>query len=94
MIELDLDSAKAKERIANGPFYLDVDQHLRIVVDENPTTGYIWIVNDKANGGIYSITKNEYIKEPVVNGGDLRLAGHGGTRVFDLVMTNYGNANF
>ena len=89
-IELDLDSAAGKAAIANGPIQMQVGQNLRVVVDENPTTGYVWIINQATNGP-FKIIVDKYVSEASTSGGP--VFGAGGNRIIELQATTVGSGD-
>ena len=74
---------------------------LRLIVNENPTTGYQWIFRTPEQRGIngpsavYNITVDEYIEDKVhSNDGQHHLLGVGGVRVLELTAQNLGVDTF
>ena len=91
----DLDDSNSP--IFDGPLTLKVGDSVRLVVDENPTTGYTWEYDSHLERGIlaeeavYSVELDEHrshnLRASVQQDGDAHIgvAGEGGTRVIELV---------
>ena len=52
-IAINLNSQSGKDSVANGPVSMELGDRLRIVVDENPTTGYKWIIKPLGTNSIF-----------------------------------------
>ena len=62
---LDLDDALVAEKVRKNPVSMSVGEVLKIIVNENPVTGYQWYINDPAL--ISKTPKVELIGEYFVN---------------------------
>ena len=93
--DFDLDDSSSP--IFDGPLIVQVGDTVRLVIDENPTTGYSWEYDNHFERGIlddeavYSVSLDEHrahnLRASVQQDGDaaIGLAGEGGTRVIELV---------
>lgn len=101
--EYDYDLDDNQSPHFNGPLHLRVGDTLRLVVDENLSTGYEWIYQSHADRGIldeeaavYSVSMDEHRHHTLSNsnGEHGYLAGAGGTRVIQLEAENPGTDTF
>ena len=100
--DYDFDLDDPNSEIFQGPLVLQTGDTVRLVVDENPTTGYSWEYENHLERGIsaeeavYSITIDEHrahnLRASVEADGDsaIGMAGEGGTRVIEILAQNAG----
>ena len=64
--ELDLNDTSQYEVVRNKPVKIMKGDVLRLVVNENPTTGFLWLFQTPEQRNVetmvYKITKNYYIE--------------------------------
>ena len=71
-----------------------VGDYLRITVDENPSTGYSWVLNvpepkDMPDYVIFSVDTDDF-KQIRINRHDVPMVGIGGTRIITILAENEG----
>ena len=94
--EIDLNDADHLALIQNNTLELYVGDSIRIVANENPSTGYIWIYNDKTTD-IFTVILDEHRDGNTaydLDGETVYGAGTGGVRVFELKAISIGSAKF
>lgn len=99
LVELDLNNAKHVEMIKGGPLKLEVGDEVRMVVSENPTTGYIWMYQSepKTNPPVFVVSHDVHKQDKIIIGDSSRedsMEGVGGTRVLELKAINAGKDSF
>lgn len=94
--DFDFDLDDANSAVFDGPVKVHVGDTIRLVVDENPSTGYRWDYNTHSERGIsaeeavYTVHYDEHhmhnLRASVQADGDAapRKTGEGGTRVIEL----------
>ena len=59
--EVDLSDPTILEKLSHSAVKLQVGDKVRLVADENPTTGYVWIIDyPAANDALYKVESTDY----------------------------------
>eukprot|EP00347_Sterkiella_histriomuscorum_P003016 403365917 len=100
--ELDLNNQQHSDLTIDKAIQLKVGDQLRIVVNENPTTGYVWIYPSSENNshkkGVHDPTHFEVVSDKYKqdelptgpNGESIQLAGIGGVRILTVEAKRVG----
>ena len=62
------------------------------MVDENLTTGYVWLINQASNDSPFKVVSDKFVPESISN--DESPIGAGGNRVIELQGMQVGLGQF
>ena len=84
--EVDLNEPSQAAHVKNTPIQIKLGDLLRVIVNENPTTGYRWAFQTPQERNVaklvYSVVVDEYVEDKVhSNDGQHHLLGVGGVRI-------------
>ncbi|CDW89931.1 UNKNOWN [Stylonychia lemnae] len=99
LIEYDLDSPEHRLFLKTNPVIMKVGDQLRLVVNENPTTGFVWIYRCLAKSSeeaVFKVVEETYRRDivPYEELTGMTMSGVGGTKILTLEATKKGSDNF
>ena len=92
VINLNLETPAGQNTANAGAISMKVGDVLRIQVEENPTTGFVWISEATSNGSLFKVAKNTFYTSEEL--GKRKTYGAPGTRVIELVAQHDGQAEY
>ena len=102
--DFDFDMTNPPATLSEGPLRLELGDSVRLVLDENPSTGYKWIYHDHVERGIaaeeavYSVELDESRIHKALNYGAgqqaMPMPGSGSTRVIEIKAVQAGEDTF